>query len=78
MHLDKAEEGLLFNEEALKKVHGVESGELMSIVKCKHDLATVRMTMINYLGEKIYDPKGRPAKRCNEALAIVEKVLGDD
>ena len=47
MHLDKAEEGLLFNEEALKKVHGVESGELLSIVKCKHDQATVRMTMIN-------------------------------
>lgn len=33
--------------------------------------------MINYLGEKVYDPKDRPAKRANEALAIVNKIIGD-
>ena len=77
MHLDKAEEGLSFNEQALKKVHGVESGELLSIVKVKHDQANVRMTMINYLGEKVYDPKDRPAQRTKEARAIVEKLIGD-
>ena len=77
MHLEKAEEGHLFNEEALKKLHAVESGELLSVVKCKQDQANIRMTMINYLGEKVYDPKDRPAKRANEALAIVNKIIGD-
>lgn len=56
MHLEKAEEGLNFNLEALKKVHCVDSEDLLSIVKCKLELANVRLTMINYLGEKVYDP----------------------
>ena len=55
MHRDKAVEGMQFNIEALKIAHGVESGDLLSVVKEKQDLSEVYLTNIDYFGEKTYD-----------------------
>lgn len=45
LSLAKAEEGLNFIIEAVKKVAGVESGELLSVVKYQHELASMFLVM---------------------------------
>ena len=77
MHRDKAVEGMQFNIEALKIAHGVESGDLLSVVKEKQDLSEVYLTNIDYFGEKTYDSQDRPAKISTEARDAVNRILGD-
>ena len=77
MHLDKAEEGVQFVISALKAAHGTDSDDLLIIAHQKQNLCEVHLTKINYLGEKVYDPSGRPGKYAMEARKIVENVLGD-
>lgn len=47
LNLSKAEEGLNFIIEAVKKVADVESGELLSVVKYQHELANLYLTMFD-------------------------------
>ena len=77
MHREEAAEGMLFNIEALKVATGVESGDLLSVVKQKQDLSEVYLTNIDYFGEKQYDPADRPAKFAIEAREAVNSILGD-
>ena len=44
----------------------------------QHDLSEVHLTNINYLGDKVYDPKGRPAKLADEALETVNRIFRDE
>ena len=55
MKHDMAEEGMLFNIEALKVAHGVPSGQLLAVVNEKHELCKIRMAIMNYLGDLVYD-----------------------
>ena len=78
MNHDMAEEGMRFNIEALKVTHGVDSGQLLAIVNEKHELCKVRMAVLNYRGDTVFDSKKRPTKHANEALEMVEAILKDD
>lgn len=73
-----AEEGMHFNIEALKVAHGVDSGRLLAVVNEKHELCKVRMAVLNYRGDTVFDSKKRPTKHANEALEMVEAILQDD
>ena len=43
LKLDKAEEGFTYVIEALKKIHGIETEDLLSVVKFKHELASMHL-----------------------------------
>ncbi len=62
LDLEKAEEGFNFVLETLKKVYDNESGDLLGVVKCKHNLANMHLMKLDYNNHKTYDTQDRPAK----------------
>ena len=80
LDLKNAEEGFTFIVEVLKKIAVVPSGDLLSIVKMKHELANIHLLSVDSRNNKVYDPKDRPAILANEAREIVDRIIlvGDD
>ena len=74
--MKKAEEGFTFIVEALKKVSAVPSGDLLSVVKMKHELANIHLLTVDSRNNKVYDVKDRPALLAIEARKIVERIIG--
>ena len=61
--------------EVLKKIAAVPSGDLLSVVKMKHELANIHLLTVDSRNNKIYDPKDRPAIIANEACDIVNRII---
>ena len=76
LDLKKAEEGFTFIVEALKKIAAVPSGDLLSIVKMKHELANLHLLSVDSRNNKVYDAKDRPATLAVEARQIVDRIIG--
>ena len=62
LKLDKADEGFKFIIEAQKKVCGLDTEDLMVVVKFKLELANMHLMQVDSRNRKIYDPKDRPAQ----------------
>ena len=75
LDLKKAEEGFTFIVEVLKKITAVPSGDLLSVVKMKHELANIHLLTVDSRNNKVYDPKDRPAIIANEARDIVDRLI---
>ena len=73
--MKKAEEGFTFIIEVLKKISTVSSGDLLSVVKMKHELANIHLLTVDSRNNKVYDAKDRPAILAKEALEIVDRII---
>ena len=78
LKLDKAEEGFTYVIEALKKIHGIETEDLLSVVKFKHELANMHLQKVDTRNKKVYDAKDRPGQLAIQSREIVERILGED
>ena len=78
LNIPKAEEGFTFIIDVMKKASGVESGEILSVVKFKHELAGCYLLGTDNSGKPVYDKEDRPRKMANECKATVESIIGDD
>ena len=75
LDLKKAEEGFTFIVEVLKKITAVPSGDLLSVVKMKHELANIHLLHVDSRNNKIYDPKDRPSILAYEACDIIDRMF---